>query len=273
MPSEARLGGLTLRARDLRAMRAFYGDLLGLAEMAGPEGIEFRSQHATLEIRHDPRSQPPRGPVLGLYHLALRLPDRAALAQIVRRLLEAGYPHWEGASDHGFSEALYLRDPEGNGVELYVDRPRTEWPRRDGRLWGFTRPLDIDSLLKVSRRSAPLPPETELGHIHLHVPDLEQAEAFFSGLLGLHVTIRDYPGARFFAAGHYHHHIGTNTWVRNPAPDNATGLLSYRWRIPHDALKALEAHLRTRRVDFTRTEDGIIQLRDPLGHGVSCEPA
>ena len=166
---------------------------------------------------------------MGLYHFALLLPDRRPLAGVFQRLLEAGV-HFEGAADHGVSEALYFRDPEGNGLELYRDRPRGEWP--EGPLM-FTAPLNLESLLAENPRPAPLSPETLLGHLHLHVPDLEEAEAFFAGRLRMAVTLRTYPGALFFAWDGYHHHVGANTWAgKRLAPEGSTGLVGYALEAP-----------------------------------------
>ena len=221
-----RLPGLTLRVRDLKAQLAFYRDLLGLRLEADPPRYRLTpgNQGFFLNLIHDPQAPLRPYPSVGLYHFALLLPHRKALAGVFQRLLEAG-AHFEGAADHGVSEALYFRDPEGNGLELYRDRPRGEWPQ--GPLM-FTAPLSLARLLRESPGPSPLPPETLLGHIHLHVPDLAEAEAFFSGTLGMAVTLRTYPGALFFAWDGYHHHVGANTWAgKRLAPEGSTGLLGY----------------------------------------------
>lgn len=156
------------------------------------------------------------------------LPSRTALAALFRRLVEARYPHFQGASDHGVSEALYLSDPEGNGIELYRDRPRTEWLFRGDRLAMVSERLDLEALLSEVPRSAVLEPHTTLGHIHLHVGNLDEAQAFFQSL-GMELMQGDYPGARFLAADGYHHHIGINLWARGRiAPANSTGLVTYQ---------------------------------------------
>lgn len=226
MPFPRRLLSLALRVRDLGAALGFYRDLLGLRMEADPplyrlfpEGRGF-----FLELHHDPQAPLRPYPSLGLYHLALRLADRQALAGTLRRLLEAGIP-LEGAADHGVSEALYFRDPEGNGLELYRDRPEGEWPQEPLM---FTAPLNLESLLAENPKATPLPPETLLGHLHLHVADLDEAEAFFAARLGMALTLRTYPGALFFAWDGYHHHVGANTWAgKRGAWQGATGLLGY----------------------------------------------
>ena len=161
-----RLLGLTLRVRDLKAQLAFYRDLLGLEVEADPPRYRLfpQGQGFLLDLIHDPEAPLRPYPSVGLYHFALLLPDGKALAAVFRRLLE-GKAHFEGAADHGVSEALYFRDPEGNGLELYRDRPRGEWP--EGPLM-FTAPLNLEKLLGESPGSSSLPPETQLGHIHLH---------------------------------------------------------------------------------------------------------
>jgi len=221
-----RLSSLTLRVRDLEAALAFYRDLLGLKVEADPPRYRLfpEGEGFHLEVLHDPQALPRPYPSVGLYHFALLLPDRKALAQVARKLLSAPVP-FEGAADHGVSEALYFRDPEGNGLEIYRDRPEGEWPQ--GPLM-FTAPLNLERLLSEAPGPGPLPPEVLLGHLHLHVESLEEAEAFFAGELGMEVTLRTYPGALFFAWDGYHHHIGANIWAgRRKAPPGATGLLAY----------------------------------------------
>ncbi len=225
------LTGLTLRVQNLERQLAFYRDLLGL-EVLRSQGqqteLALPGRHFTLTLQHEPSAPLRPQPTLGLYHFALLLPGRAALAAIFRRLVEAHYPHFQGASDHGVSEALYLADPEGNGIELYRDRPRAAWPFRGGRLAMVSERLELEALLTEADVGTGLDPQTTLGHLHLHVRDLDEAQAFFQGL-GLELMQGDYPGARFLAADGYHHHIGINLWARGrTAPPGATGLLGYR---------------------------------------------
>jgi catechol 2,3-dioxygenase len=170
MPAEARLGGLTLRVRDLDRLKLFYADTLGLQiRSQGTDRTELglEGKAFALELVGDPQAPVRHRPSVGLYHFALLLPDRLALGAVVRRLLEAQWP-FEGASDHGVSEAFYLRDPEENGIELYRDRPRDTWRYRDGAVEMFTQPLDVSSLLEEVPTSAPIHPATRLGHVHLH---------------------------------------------------------------------------------------------------------
>jgi catechol 2,3-dioxygenase len=275
MPPSAHLAGLTLRVRDLEAALVFYRDLLGLRVAARngdqarlePEGGTF-----TLHLAGAPRAVSSPAPSLGLYHFALLLPDRAALSAILRRLLEARWP-LDGASDHGVSEALYVRDPEGNGLELARDRSRDTWPRDGGTLAMVSAPLNVEGLLAESPASAPLHPHTRLGHVHLSVDDLGTGEAFYAGGLGLTVTQRSYQGALFFAAGDYHHHLGLNIWgAHRRAPQGATGLLGYAWAVPEGTVEFLERHLTARGILFERNPSGLT-LTDPIGVAVTVNAA
>ncbi|WP_337844275.1 VOC family protein [Thermus sp.] len=226
-----RLQDLTLRVGALEPMLAFYRDLLGLRLEANPPRYRLYPEGGafSLFLLHHPEAPLRPYPSVGLYHFALLLPSRTALAGVFRRLLQGG-AHFEGAADHGVSEALYFRDPEGNGLEVYRDRPEGAWPK--GPLM-FTAPLDLEGLLAETPHPTPLPPGTRLGHLHLHVERLEEAEAFFSGRLGMAVTLRTYPEALFFAWDGYHHHVGANTWAgERKAPEGATGLLGYTLLAP-----------------------------------------
>lgn len=265
MPAETSLAGLTLRVRERQAMLAFYRDLLGLAA-SPPDGTVTLTPGEgafTLGLEVNPQAPPRLARSLGLYHFALLLPTRPALAAILRRLLEAQWPV-DGASDHIVSEAVYLRDPEGNGIELARDRPREEWTYTNGQLVMVSDMLDVDGLLATTPAATGLHPGTRLGHMHLSVSDLSKGEAFYAGGLGLTVTQRTYPGALFLAAGDYHHHLGMNIWgARRPAPAGTTGLVGYAWRVPAGTLTALEPHLQAQEIPARRTS-GALTLTDPF---------
>ena len=160
-----------------------------------------------------PTAGQPADRVAGLFHIALLVPDRPTLAAVLARLIEQRYS-LEGLSDHGVSEALYLADPDGNGIEIYRDRDRTEWPMSGTKVAMVTRALDPRGLLL----DLPTPPPTAplahatLGHVHLQVSTLEPAQKFYTSQLGLTVRQDDYPGAVFMAADGYHHHVAVNTW-------------------------------------------------------------
>ncbi len=233
---------LTLRVADIARVGAFYESELGFHRVSGgahearfsPTGAE----PALIALEHAPSAAArPRG-AAGLFHVAFLYPNRAALSRIFTRLVANGFRL--GAADHGVSEALYLADPEGNGLELYVDRPVGEWPpsATDGQVAMFTEALDAASLMSaVTPTIGPLmAPETRIGHLHLSVSKLDRAEAFYRDVLGFPVRQRDYPGARFFGRDGYHHHFGANTWqTRAPSLSGALGLCSYSLRFAVDA--------------------------------------
>ena len=218
--------GARLRVASLARSRAFYAGVLGLEPHAGRPGeLLLRLPGATrplLTLVETPGAPPAPAEAPGLFHLAFLVPDRPALARVLRRLAEAQVP-LAGLSDHGVSEAIYLSDPDGNGLEIYVDRPRAEWPSKAGKLEMYTRHLDVPNLLATdpAAGAAGLPSGTRLGHVHLRVGSLAEAERFFTGTLGLDVTVRGYPGALFFAADGYHHHVGANTWGVRPGATTA----------------------------------------------------
>jgi catechol 2,3-dioxygenase len=186
----------------------------------------------------------------------------------------------QGASDHRVSEALYLADPDGNGLELYVDRPREQWPVYDGQVAMTTERLDLNHLLaEIQEDSEPwagIDPGTDIGHVHLQVSDLSQAEAFYHGLVGLEVTQRSYPGALFLSAGGYHHHVGVNVWNSlgaSPPPENASGLISFAIRIPErSAWEALVQRLEQGGVAIQERMESpqhvSVLVRDPSQIGV-----
>jgi len=275
MPAVAGLSRLTLRVRDLDPVLTFYTDALGLpVRRRGGRSVELAPDGGafTLELVHAPDAPVRPHPSIGLYHFALLSPDRAALAAVIRRLMEAGRVP-DGASDHRVSEAFYLSDPEGNGIELYRDRPRAEWPARDGGVDMSTQALDVAGLLAEASQPGPLAPATTFGHIHLHVGDLAEGERFYAGALGLDVTQRSYSGALFFSAGGYHHHVGVNLWARGRrAPEDATGLVRYAWTVPAGTLGSLRTHLDGGGVPYREVEAGI-EIRDPAGVGVDVTEA
>ena len=172
------------------------------------------------------------------------------------------------------SEAIYLSDPDDNGIELYVDRSRSRWVWHDGQIEMATEPLDLDKLLATNQdQSAPphVSAKTDLGHIHLHVSDLAAAERFYREFLGLAVTQRSYPGALFFSAGGYHHHVAVNTWAGElSAPPNSTGLISYRLEVPVAEVLYCLQHRAPLAGYQARTLAGendseMLQIRDPNG--------
>ena len=225
---------VSLVTRSLARILPFYRDTLGLVARqpdARTLALHFSATGpAVITFTEEPAAVEPRERVAGLFHIALLVPDRPTLAAVLARLVEYHQPI-EGLSDHGVSEAIYLSDPDGNGLEIYRDRPRADWPMAGERVAMFTRALDARGLL----RDLPSPPPTAplahatLGHLHLQVTALPAAREFYTGKLGLKVRQDDYPGALFMAADGYHHHVAVNTWGR-PAPRGGaatTGLTGF----------------------------------------------
>jgi catechol 2,3-dioxygenase len=283
LPPETHIGHVRLQVSDLDGSLGFYRDLLSFRQVSQDGAMAVLSAtgrapyHILLTERPGARRKPPR--TTGLYHVAIRFPTRPALARAFQRLAAHRYP-FQGTADHGVSEALYLADPDGNGLELYVDRPREDWLRGDGQIVMTTGPLDVEDLLAAAGGD-PTPgssvhPETDVGHVHLHVSDLAQAEAFYHGLLGLDVTQRGYPGALFLSAGGYHHHLGLNVWAgvgAPPPPPDAAGLKSFALQLPdQQAWHTLLARVEQVGVEvedeahYTRGTGFLI--RDPAGNGV-----
>jgi catechol 2,3-dioxygenase len=206
-----------------------------------------------------------------LFHLALLVPTRADLARALRRLAATGW-RLSGASDHLVSEALYLSDPEGNGIELYRDRPRDEWPVAGGVLRMDTLPLDLGSLLSEDDGAHDgMAAGTVLGHVHLQVADLASAEAFWVGALGFDVTVRGYPGALFASVGGYHHHVGMNTWAGVGAqrpPTGARGLVRFELVLPDEAaVESASERLASSGASIELRDAGVLAT-DPSGNAV-----
>jgi catechol 2,3-dioxygenase len=235
LPSDAHIGQVSLTVRDLDRSLSFYCDVLGFIEARRDSRVSFLAPPGgrvliELHERTDAAAKPRRS--AGLFHFAILVPSRAALGRSLRRLAEQRWP-MSGAADHLVSEALYLDDPDGLGIEIYRDRPRDSWRKANGEIAMATDPLDLQSVHDESGAAAPwtgLDPETVIGHVHLHVPHLDTAEAFYCGRIGFEPVVRRYSGALFVAAGGYHHHLGLNIWAgigAPPPPGNAVGLRSF----------------------------------------------
>ena len=244
LPSDSHIGQVRLTVASLDRSIAFYRDVLGFRE-SSREGssVSLGAGRTLVELVEKPNAIPKPRRSAGLYHFAILVPSRAALGRSLRRLVDRNWP-LTGASDHLVSEALYLDDPDGLGIEIYRDRPRDEWRRQNGEVLMATDPLDLQAVHDEPGADAPwqgLDPGTTIGHVHLHVPHLDAAEALYCGRIGFAPTLRGYPGALFVAAGGYHHHLGLNTWTgigAPPPPEQAVGLRSFT--IESDSLEPLE---------------------------------
>ena len=270
-----RLGPVRLTVADLDQALAFYQRALGLRELEGGDGLVLLGpapDRPLVELAGAAAAPPrPRGST-GLFHLAILVPSRAELARSLRRVLDAG-GSFTGASDHLVSEALYLDDPEGNGIEIYRDRPREEWTRDEGGLRMATLPLDVEGVIREMPSSPDegMPEGTSMGHVHLQVRDIPEAEAFYSGVIGFDPTVRGYPGALFVSAGGYHHHVGLNTWgtAGAPAPpEGSRGLSRLEIVVPGAGeVVRIEDRARAAGHEADRSGDGLL-LRDPSGNRI-----
>ena len=235
------IGRVRLRVADVDRMRSYYERTIGLRALDGALGVDS----PLVELIADPDAPSAPTGSTGLFHLAILVPDRPSLAYAVQRVVASG-ARFTGASDHFVSEALYLRDPEGNAIEIYRDRPRSEWEyESSGELRMGTVALDIDSVMaELPEGDDPGMPEgTVIGHVHLHVGDLGAAEEFYAGRLGLDVTVRSYAGALFLSRDGYHHHIGLNTWQgvgAPPPPPGSLGLEDFELVLPDASDERLE---------------------------------
>lgn len=265
------LGPVHLTVSNLDRSLDYYTDILGfklLQRQDGTATLTADGARPLLALVELPQARPKPAHSSGLYHFAVLLPGRVDLARSLRRLLERRLP--PGSSDHLVSEALYLSDPDGNGIELYRDRPRDEWPRLNGQLQMAVDPLDVTGLLGTlqadDRPWIGLPAQTKIGHIHLHVANLAQAEAFYREVLGFELMVRYGASASFLSAGGYHHHVGLNIWAGigvPPPPPEAVGLRHFTIHLPNQAeWERLIDHLKTVEAAF-EVEGETIVLRDP----------
>ena len=270
LPASVRLGTVHLSVSDLDRSVAWWGDVAGLTTREhGASVAALGAGGEDLIVLHEQPGAQPGGRHAGLFHVALLHDSDAELGHALRRIAASG-ARLEGASDHGVSKALYLRDPDHHGLEIYADRPRAEWPAGSGgeRVGMFTAPLDLDAVLAPVAGEDPRPrsgPGLSVGHVHLHVGDLARAAAFYRDALGLELMAR-YPGAEFLAAGGYHHHLALNTWAGEgvaPAPATAARLLRWTIVLPDaDAVAAAGERLRAHGAAVDQADDGLV-VRDP----------
>lgn len=275
LPEDTRIGLVSLTVGDLGRSVDFYQNSLGLALLDKAGGVARLGAGETewLELVESPGATKPRK-TTGLYHFAVLLPSRVELAQTLRRLALRSAP-FEGAADHGVSEAIYLHDPDGTGIEIYRDRTAAEWPRdADGGIEMTTDPLDLDALIDelqdLPEDWAGMPAETRVGHVHLHVSNLARAELFYTGTVGLDLMQRYGPSAAFLSAGGYHHHVGINTWNGTNAPTpppGSAGLRYFEIVVPDAAARAALVG----RLDPALAEerDGRVFTQDPAGNGIA----
>ena len=288
LPAATRLGPVELTVSDLGRAIAFYTEALGLRvrrderglAAPGPDGETDRAALGAggedLLVLRENRAAARAGRHAGLYHVALLYPPRAELARAAVRLALTRTPI-QGASDHGTHEAIYLADPDGNGLELAADRPRERWPDiGDPNLFaGGPQPLDLEGLVGLVAERPPAPraePGLRIGHVHLHVADTAAALRFYTEVVGFETVIDLGPTAAFVSAGGYHHHLAFNTWRGRgvgPAPANAVGLRHWTVYLPRAIdVDAARARIERAGVAYEPREAGLL-ARDPDGNAVA----
>lgn len=240
-PFTTKIQSIDLLVRDLKESFTFYSNLLGLKVVDRMGDTMLLSANGKepylIKLTEDVNAELSYRGAPGLYHLAIRFPNRKELARVFLRLFN-NKTKFQGFADHLVSEAIYLSDPEGNGVELYVDKPRIEWDWKFGEVLMDTLPLDISLLTnELDDREVwnGIHPDADLGHVHLNVSDLSAGEKFYNEILGLNITSSSYQGAKFFSAGGYHHHVGINTWSSKkgiPMKKNSTGMTAFTLYLP-----------------------------------------
>lgn len=268
---DARLGVVGLAVSDLARSTDFYAEMLGMAAldhtpdravMGTPDGTPL------IELIAQPGAQPQPRFSTGLFHVAVLLPSRAHLGAWLMQVARTGFA-LQGASDHFVSEAIYLADPDGNGIEVYRDRPRAEWTYQGGELNIGTVALDLDGVLDAGRDQTweGIPSGTTIGHMHLRVGEIESAVRFYRDAIGFDVMMRA-PGAVFMAAGGYHHHLGANTWGSRGAPPPPADSVGLRWftLVTPDAAQ-IEARLNALGYPVSWQDGGLIAV-DPSGNSL-----
>lgn len=276
LPEATRLGAVHLQVGDLGRSVAYYSDVLGLRVLNAKQGVAHMAAHGDdreLIVLHElVNAKPvPRRGRLGLFHVAILLPDRASLGRFLAHLAERG--EQPGMSDHLVSEAIYLTDPDGLGLEIYADRSRSAWQTQpDRQIAMSTMPLDVRAVIASAGGEDwnGAPAGTAIGHVHLHVGSLSGAEQFYHNALGFDKIVWGYPGALFLSAGGYHHHLGTNTWARDAESAHAdeARLLEWTIEVPSTSdVNELAASLTSQGIAVAQESRGIV-LRDPWNTSV-----
>lgn len=269
---DTRMGRVALTVGSLDRSLDYYQTAIGL-KVHHREGdvITLGSGGEELLVLTENKNGRPSRNATGLYHFALLVPSRLELARVLYNLIQT-QTAVGGFADHAVSEAIYLTDPDGHGIEIYRDRPRDEWEYPNGNLRLVTEPFDAEGVLGELTGHDPafngMKPETTMGHTHLHVANIPQAEAFYNGVLGFEMMARYGPSASFVAAGGYHHHLGLNTWAGVGAPPPAAESWHLQWyEILTPDLAAIEAKLATADIPFALS-DNTIYVADPSGNNI-----
>ena len=269
---ETRIGVVTLRVAEMPLSLGFYERVIGMERLEGNRNIlGAKNGRPLLNLIEHKGAQPRPNRSTGLYHFAILTPNRKELGNSFKQLIASGWT-LSGAADHLVSEALYLPDPDRNGIEIYRDRPKTKWTFDGSSVRMANEPVDLETLFKdADEEWHGLAPGTTMGHIHLHVRDLDEAERFYCGVLGFDVMLRWPPSALFISAGGYHHHIGLNTWAgvgAPPPPSDSAGLENFEIVLPNEqARQDVLQRCKAAGIEMQEAEDGIF-LKDPSQNGI-----
>lgn len=276
LPEGLGISEVVLRSHAASVLGTFYEEVVGLRVDGVDDGVTLSAPggEPLIRLRDAPDGRERGSEEAGLYHVAVRVPDRTALADALERIRASGR-RLDGAADHLVSEALYLTDPEGNGIEIYADRPREEWEyTEDGEVWMPGEPLDLSAL--AAHASADpgdrIAPETDVGHVHLEVTDLDRSSAFYRDAIGFERRLRK-RGADFLAGGEYHHHLAINTWQDRTRPirTDSLGLESVEFVVPPGSFEALRDRLSTENVKSAERNGGVT-VSDPDGISIVLTP-
>ena len=285
LPAKTHIGPVELSVSDLAQSDAYYREVIGLETLdGGRDWLRLGAgDRPLLELQAMPGAR--RVPhTTGLYHFALLVPSRIELARTLRHLAEM-QAHFVGFADHYVSEALYLSDPDGHGIEIYRDRPRPEWVDEQGNFKLTTDPLDIDGLLGMVKNETTftwqsIHPETIMGHIHLHVANLQAAKNFYLTVLGFDL-MAEMGSAAFISAGGYHHHIGMNLWAGvniPPPPADSLRLIAYTIMVPdvdemgNSVIMQLSTRLDQAGISYAELSTGL-EVADPSGNVIRIKTA
>ncbi|MEK5520490.1 VOC family protein [Heyndrickxia sp. FSL W8-0423] len=274
-PPHTFVGQVDLKVSNLERSLQFYQEIIGfqILKQADKKALltaDGKTSLLSLEQSEDIIPKQPR--TTGLYHFAILLPRRSDLAAVLQHLLQTGYP-LQGASDHLVSEALYLADPDGNGIEIYSDRNPSTWEWKNGEVSMTTEALDVRGLLAEGsgKQWVRLPEATLIGHIHLHVSELQKTEEFYCKGLGFDVVTRYGDQALFISTGGYHHHIGLNTWAGIGAPkpaENSVGLKWFSLMLPSDDARKKVIEQLQGIGALVEVKDGSYFTEDPSGNRI-----
>lgn len=269
------VGHVHIKVANLKRSLDFYQKMIGfqIQKQTKRKAILSADGKTPLLTIEQPKNVVPKQRrTTGLYHFALLLPSRKDLGKFIRHLTHTGYP-LQGASNHQFSEALYLADPDGNGIELYADTPPSTWQWENGLLVGRSTPLDVEGVLREATEEhwKGLPSETVMGHLHLHGSELKNMKEFYQEGLGFDIVINMPQQALFFSTGRYHHHVAVNVWngIGAPVPpENSVGLKKYSLVFPNKEAKESVILKLNRLGHDIKEEDGDFHTEDPSGNRI-----